>query len=418
MSEIRVITKEEYAEMVRILGEAYPTEGMDTRAAREEAVKRFDASREGSNWTPFGVYRDGKMVGVFRNFDFEVNVRGSILKAGGLGMVAVDLTHKKAHVAKEIVESFLNNYGAAGCAMTVLWPFRVDFYHQMGFGLGHKRSQYRIKPADLPMGPTKEHVRFLTEDDIPAINECYNRMVEKQNGMIKHDERRWLNRFRFAEKLRFVGCEIDGRLEGYMIYRFQTPKHPTSFMDSDMNVPEFIYHTPAAFSEMLTFLRTQLDQVDRVSLEISEDEFYFVPSNPVTDTVTRMAPTHHDVHIAGVGIMYRVMDIPRLFEQLTVPSFGKDKITVGIDLTDTFYPGNHGKDVVEFADGVGRVNPDAKADVEIALDVAEFSSMVMGAIGFEKLHTYGLARVSDEAYIERLDALFRYRQKPVCITGF
>ena len=59
------------------------------------------------SWTPYGVFRDGKMVGIYRNFDFTMNVRGNLVPAGGLGMVAVDLTHKKEHIAKEIVESFL-----------------------------------------------------------------------------------------------------------------------------------------------------------------------------------------------------------------------------------------------------------------------------------------------------------------------
>jgi predicted acetyltransferase len=418
MSEIRVITKDEYPEMMRIIGEAYPSEDIQTRAARKEAIRRFEQIIGAGNWTPYAVYRDGMMVGVFRNFDFEMNVRGNMLKAGGLGMVAVHLAHKKAHVAKEIVESFLNNYGARGYAMTTLWPFRVDFYHRMGFGLGYKRSQYRVRPVDLPLGKTREHIRFLTEEDIPAINECYNRYVEQHNGMIKHEEVRWRHRLEYAEKLRFVGYETDGRLEGYLIYRFQPQKNPSNFMLSDMNVPEFVYHTPAALSEMLSFLHTQLDQIDRVTLEISEDEFYFLLANPVTDTVTRMAPTHHDSHIAAVGIMYRVMDVARLFEQLTVPSFGTDRLTVKITLSDTFYPSNHGSTVVKFADGLGRVVDGAEFDVEIELDVAEFSSMIMGAIGFGKLHTYGLARISDETYLERLDRLFVYRQKPTCITGF
>jgi hypothetical protein len=34
------------------------------------------------------------------------------------------------------------------------------------------------------------------------------------------------------------------------------------------------------------------------------------------------------------------------------------------------------------------------------------------------LHTYGLAQISDSSYIDRIDRLFAYHQKPVCVTGF
>jgi len=154
----------------------------------------------------------------------------------------------------------------------------------MGFGLGSKMHRYSVKPASLPRGKTKEHVRYLTTEDIPALNDCYNRFYENRNGMIKHNEGRWQNRFEFAEKLRFVGCEINGRLEGYLIYSFKPPERPTSFMDNDLVVSEFFYHTPDALSELLTFLHTQLDQADRVVLQTPEEEFYFLMSDPTVSS--------------------------------------------------------------------------------------------------------------------------------------
>jgi len=44
--------------------------------------------------------------------------------------------------------------------------------------------------------------------------------------------------------------------------------------------------------------------------------------------------------------------------------------------------------------------------------------MMMGAVGFRKLHTYGLARISDETYLDAVDRLLAWHQKPVCVTGF
>jgi len=418
VSEIRVLQESEYYESMRIVAEAYPSMGVTTPDDIRKWEQRFKIGRRDPDWTPYGVFRDGKMVGVYRNFDFIMNVRGNLLSAGGLGMVAVDLTHKKEHVAKEIVDAFLSHYDKRGDAMTCLWPFRVDFYHRMGFGLGYRRYQYRVHPASLPPRREKDHIRYLTEVDIPAIVECYNRCFEKQSGMIRHNEGRYLNRFQYAEKQRYIGCEVDGRLDGYLIYSFKNTDRPNSFMDTDLVVTEFFYHTPQALSELLAFLHSQLDQVSRLLLETSEDEFYFLMSDPTIASGTKMAPTYHESHMAGVGIMYRVMDLGRLFDKLEKPCFGDDRLSVRINLTDPFLPQYNGPRVVQFKGGRGKVADTDQADVEIALDVAEFSSLIMAAVGFEKLYTYGLAQVSDQTFINRLDRLFAYHQKPVCITGF
>jgi hypothetical protein len=49
--------------------------------------------------------------------------------------------------------------------------------------------------------------------------------------------------------------------------------------------------------------------------------------------------------------------------------------------------------------------------------VADFSSLVMGAVGLGKLVEYGLAEVSDADYLGRLERLFS-GPKPVCLTQF
>jgi predicted acetyltransferase len=417
MSEIRVVREDEYPELLRIATEAYPTMGFALGEDRQRMLMRFKTTHRDKDWTPYGVYRDGKMVGIYRTYDFTLNVRGNLIPAGGLGMVAVDLTHKKEHIAKDIVQGYLAHYDKRGDAMTTLWPFRVDFYHNMGFGLGGRRYQYRLHPATLPRA-SKEHIRYLSAADIPAINACYNRCFERQNGMIRHHEARWQNRFEFMEKLRWIGCEIDGVLEGYLIYTFKTHDRAGSFMDTELSVIELFYTTPRALAELLSFLHSQFDQCSRVSIETSEDEFYFITSNPTISSGTKMAPTYHESHMAGVGIMYRVMDLGRLFAQLKTPSFSNDRIAVKIALKDTFLPQNNGARVVQFAGGLGQVDNGAKPDVEISLDVAEFSSMLMGAVGFNRLHTYGLAQISDAGHIDRIDRLFAYHQKPVCVTGF
>lgn len=54
----------------------------------------------------------------------------------------------------------------------------------------------------------------------------------------------------------------------------------------------------------------------------------------------------------------------------------------------------------------------------VALDVAEFSSLLMGAVGFRSLYDFGLATISDPAYVATVDRIFAADRKPICTTAF
>ena len=81
-------------------------------------------------------------------------------------------------------------------------------------------------------------------------------------------------------------------------------------------------------------------------------------------------------------------------------------------------PENAGSTLLGFEDGRLHLLHESPCDVELRLDVAAFSSLLVGAVGFRRLHMYGLADVSDPAYIDTVDRIFAVEQKPVCTTEF
>lgn len=93
-----------------------------------------------------GTWRDDKPVGTMRLHSFEMNVHGVVMPAVGVGNVAVDLRHKKEHVAKDLMEYHHKHYRVSGAPMALLWPFQPDFYRNMGYGYGRKMNKYAMKP--------------------------------------------------------------------------------------------------------------------------------------------------------------------------------------------------------------------------------------------------------------------------------
>ena len=57
-------------------------------------------------------------------------------------------------------------------------------------------------------------------------------------------------------------------------------------------------------------------------------------------------------------------------------------------------------------------------DVEIRLDVAEFSPLLLGVVSFRSLYLYGLAEISDTGYLETINRLFLADARPICLTAF
>lgn len=416
-SDIRKINEKDYAEYMRINCEAYP--GMEIFTAEERAryIDNMRQSTPDPRSERYGLFRENNMVGCMKLYDYVMNVRGPLVSTGGVGAVAVDLMHKKAQVAKDMMVWYLDHYVERGYPMGLLWPFRPDFYHDMGFGLGARMFRYAAEPSSLPTGHGKEHVRFLSEDDIPALTDCHNRFVQLRHGMVAQTEIGFQQTMKQNKKTRYVGADVDGRLEGYLSYAFKK-EAPDSFLVNDLIVQEMVYLTPAALSEMLAFLRSQLDQVRKVVIHTGEDEFYFLLKDPRDGATGIIYPTYQESHVAGVGVMYRVLNTRRLFEQMQPGAFGETDLRLKINIQDSFLPSNDGSLVMSFRNGEVHVTDDSDFDAEIGLDVSEFSSMLMGAVGFRSLHTYGLATISKPEMIDEVNRLFATSEPPLTTISF
>jgi hypothetical protein len=108
MSAVRLLSDEDFEEYTRLSLEAYPVMFVGfTDERREGWIKRMQVQQSERGAVQYaGCFRDGKLVGIMRLHSFEMNVHGRIVKAKGVGNVAVDLTRKKEHVSKEMMEYY------------------------------------------------------------------------------------------------------------------------------------------------------------------------------------------------------------------------------------------------------------------------------------------------------------------------
>jgi predicted acetyltransferase len=296
----------------------------------------------------------------------------------------------------------------------MLYPFRPDFYKQMGFGYGTKLCQYRVTPAAFRRA-SKAHLRPLTVADAAGLHACYSREVTRTHGMCERMPREFERLFDNPAR-RLIGYEEGSELHGYLAFTFQRVR-PDHWLHNDLVIQELVYDTPAALTELVTYLNTQSDQVNRVIVNTPDDTWHHLLHDPRNDS-GNVVHLYHESNTQGVGLMYRVIDVPRLFAQLQAHRFGTATLALEVVLQDSFFPPNHHRTLVRFTQGVAAVQASGAPDVTMTLDVAEFSSLLMGAVTFADLYRYGLVTVSHNSYVEPLDRLFHVPQKPRCLTHF
>lgn len=417
MSEIRKLDAGEAEQVVRIMAQAYPGFGFNTEEAKKRLKERYaQVMREDQASGFYGLFRENRLLGAMRLFDFTLNLHGTRIFAGGVGSVAVDLLHKKEKVAKELVTFFLRHYRERGASTTLLYPFRVDFYKQMGFGLGTKMNQYSIRPESLPNRGTKQHLVYLQKDDKEELVACYNRYADKTHGMIEKNEYECAALFDNPENT-IVGCRIEGKLAGYLVFSFKKACEDNRFLNN-MFVTELIYETPEALADLLTFLHSQADQINRIVMNTQDEYFHHLLSDPRNGTNNILPPVYHESNVSGVGLMYRIIDVPQVFNQLAKRSFNGQSCKLKLTIGDSFLEENEGSTVIHFIDGYPTVANGGEYEVEVQMDISDFSSLLLGAVPFAQLYTYGLAQLSNPAYISTLNKLFWTDAKPKCTTPF
>lgn len=415
---MRPLAEDELGAFVDITVSAYP--GMRAMGAeeRERYRARSAASMARGDVRFCGAFEHGWLVGVMCMHDFEMQLLSSRTLVGGVGQIGVDLRHKRRRVALELMRYFLDHYRERGAPLAALYPFRHDFYRRMGFGYGTPLISYRVTPSALrsPGGPAD--VDYLGPDDLAEVAATYDRTMARTNGLFARPAHAWQTLLS-EPRLRVVGVRREGAVGGYLIAQFQ-PTSEDNFLAQDLIVREMAYDGPDDLARLLSFLRSQADQVDRVVVNTADEAFPFLLEDPRDDS-GRMLPkvVSHQTGVQGLGIMYRVLGIPRLFEVLADHHFGSATVRLALVLSDDLVVENARPRRLTFEAGrLTALDEDvAKADVTLAMGIADFSSMVVGAVGLGALARVGLARISEPAWTDALDRLFA-APKPICWSDF
>jgi len=400
--------------MAQIQIDAYP--GFTQGISAEQYAERIAETNSRADVHFYGAHKGDKMVGGFNIWDFEMNMRQTMIKAGGIGSVAVDLSHKKEKVCKEIVQYFINTLRSNGANVALLYPFNSAFYHKMGFGFGTLLQQFRIKPEDLPGGHSKAHIVRLCEDDAQVLAAFYNSRVKTTHGLITKRADEFATRLKAPANKVFAYVE-DGKVHGYLFFQFKRGSEE-SVLCNDIVVNELLFDSPQVFMELMMLLKSQSDQARYVIINTQDEGFINTVADPRNHMERMLFSVYQECCRTGLGIMYRICDVEAFFADIADVKFGDLNMTLQVNIRDSFVAENNRPFLLEFSNGQCKVAANTTPDAALDIDIADFSSLVMGCANLKHLVKYGNAVLSDVSYLDVLSRAFLLDEKPVCLTYF
>jgi predicted acetyltransferase len=99
--------------------------------------------------------------------------------------------------------------------------------------------------------------------------------------------------------------------------------------------------------------------------------------------------------------------------------FGTESCKLRLQIGDNFVNIGSNTVVIDIHHGMIRqIDDDGDYEASIAMNIADFSSLLTGAVGFRSLLNYGLAQLSDRAYADKVHRLFAVEHKPRTDTWF
>ncbi|MCF6139012.1 GNAT family N-acetyltransferase [Pseudalkalibacillus berkeleyi] len=415
--EIRRMEVEDVKPFIELMSRSYPGMKLVTDDDIEKMADRFiDLQQNDTSTALYGAYQSGQLVGGMRFHDFEMMFYDQKVPVGGIGMVAVDLLHKKERVAKSLLEYFHKHYLERETYMTALHPFRPDFYKKMGYGYGTKKNRYRVQPHHLPKGKSKAHIEYIPLEQIDAIVGFYNKVATKTHGMMIRSHSDFERPMKQPGNYT-IGFVKDGEIKGYVGFSFQS-EHGDSFLQNDILIHEMVYEDTEVLSEFLTFFHSQHDQVRSIYFDTQDEYFHHLLLNPSNGSNHLIPHVFHESNTQGVGLMYRILDTVKFLDSVSEMNFGGESLNLKMKVKDSFQPNNEKSVFMKVENGHISIKQELNTDVEIELDVSEFSTLLMGVVPFDTLVMYGNATISSKDYIAHVTRLFYTRQKPVCLNRF
>lgn len=254
---LRPATHADISALADLWAYAFPGERTPSERAR--------ALREGgvyggieSSWV---VEEEGRLAAAFRTYPLRCWVHGRCEPTMGLAAVAVVPEFRRRGLGRWACEQALRIGRERGDTMSLLFPFRVSFYENLGYALAGELHRYRFAPSDLALSDGWQRVERVTGDAQKEVREVYGRVARQGSGLLERNGRMWrFQRENGLSTLIFRGS--DGAPRGYAVIK--PARATTGSTEWTLRVRELLAEDDEAHEALLGWISAQRDQWQEV----------------------------------------------------------------------------------------------------------------------------------------------------------
>ena len=413
MRTFRNLTIEDLDQYMPIYLHAYPAYKTLDEEGRSHYRNRIKKDMTLDTDVDFiGLFEEDEMIALMKVIHFSMNVYGKMQKATGLMSLAVHPLHKKKKAAFEMVQYYEKYSQEKGANIFALLPFNINFYRQMGYGLGSKIDEYHIPTNNLPKSNLQANLIFITNKE--RILQAYNEKAEKIHGMFKKfdEEKRALLEDQETLHIAYVK---DNKISSYASYHFEST-HPENYTQTRIVVDELIYDSAQELRELLEYFRRQADLAQSILIRTSEEDFYHLLQDPQDLSLHYIPYGYLQTNVSAMANMYKIHDFTKFVQDTSYRKFPYTNLVIALEAYNEItketekikieFTGHHGQ-------GYSHWSPsDKEAQVKISAKKGDLSSLLLNSIRFSSLIGLGLGTIDKEEYIDQIDRLLYYPQKP------
>ncbi len=411
---VRPLTEGDLEPYLDIYLNSYPAyKDLDQACRDHYREKHRTELREDTQTRTVGLFEGATLIATMKLILFSMNFFGRMQPACGLMALEVHPLHKKKGAALFMVRYFEDYARENGALLTLLLPFRIDFYRRMGYGFAGKIHEYHLPTSALPKvdRAVLPNLRLLQPEDFDAAMDCQRRFAARNHGMVeKFDEE--IRGIRDDIQVRRVGYYgPEGQLRGYAAYRFQNASD-TNYTQNRLSVEELVYEDGAVLRGLLMALRMQEDLAQTVVLRTGEEDFHHLLDDPQDVSKNYIDFGFLQTNVSAVGTMFKLVDDKAFVKNTGYRSFPAGEITAAFCYRDEMADTDR---CLRVTIGGGRwavAGEDVPADVTVTCRQGDLASLLMGSAELSALLRLGAARADDGEKARVLGYLLHCDQKP------
>jgi len=332
---------------------------------KEDWDKYFDTLNLGNS---LGYYENGKLASTYVIIDYNMFVRGVLMRMGGIAAVATKPDQrKKGHVSVLLSES-LKVMRENKQYISVLYPFKFSFYRRYGYINCADFSWLISTPRNilLPKDFHPLEIKEISHDEsYELIHPIRKRIGQKFNFIIFDDAKNWKFHNLSKKSKIYIIIENDENV-GYFIYKRQKTKGRWDLRLTFQNV---VIDSVRAQLTVLDFVKKHTDQNKDFQMNFHGDE-------PVFDYFDNLWDgDDFNYHESG-GPMFRVIDIEKAIESLEFDEKLDASFTIKID--DEYASWNNDFMNIVISKGKAKVSRVKEQEVDLQTDIKAFTQLFVG----------------------------------------